>query len=1248
MDYLFENLGDERFQEFCSCIISTEFPNMQAFPVGQPDGGRDTIVYEVETSPKKSFIVFQVKFVRNANEERDLHKWLTKTVENEAAKVAELAVRGAKSYYLITNVRGTAHLDSGSKDKVNSILESSLSIPAICWWRDDLARLIEKNPTVRWSFPEILNGQDVLNGLLFDQLNENKERRLSVLRAYLTDQYHIESEVKFKQIDLQNKLLTLFTDVPLKVKKIDQKNKKIRKTLGDIFNSTSDYSDDILVHHDDWTMGAADFLLHEQTQNQVSRILLEGGPGQGKSTITQYVCQVHRIKILRKSSDLSALPKDFISAQTRIPFKIDLRDIASWIEKKNPYKDALPQDYFDKIWRNSLESYLLSHIFYHSKIENFESSDLLAIIQVSPVLFVFDGFDEIADMELRQEVIDFINKGIQRLAANATSIQVIVTSRPAAFSGAVVFPVQSYPHFELTNVTPSIIDEYVGKWIKASRMQTRDANDLKRLVTDKLQMPHLRELAKSPMQLAIFITLLRTKGQSLPNKRTALFDSYISLFFDRESEKSSLVRDKRDLIIDIHQYLAWVLHSEAERFKKSGSIALEDLKIRLREYLSDEGHDPGVTDQLFDVMKERVCALVSRVQGTFEFEVQPLREYFCAKYLYTTAQNSTAGEVRPGTKPERLHAILRNPYWQNVVRFFAGCADAGELDMIIEELKGLQEDELLKYTHFPRIITSQILSDYVFTQRPKKMKEVVKIIINGINIGRIINESESSANSERLILPTECGRVEVVNECFEQLSRLPAKDYANELIGIINNNPHNDLLPKWTEKLSSFEGSPEKISIWLNYGYNLQLIHKIDEDILLGLLKGASKIDSSRRTEVVIDGNREEIFDRDLELKRVAAMHLIERHFSVAPKNRGPSIYSFLSILFNPYLHRLIFEKREAELTFIKYANQIFRNSNSLNFLEIPVKDEVDKLIVKFANDIENFLHSDIVSLQTSLDPWNRFLESARSHFGNTWNLQVIATVASKVRSREPLDQSISGLSDDLVSLCARARLGRLRSGNIKFWQESIKSELNQNFVLLIIFTWATPRVLAQLMSELDVLLATLTATSYCDLLEGALICGKLSPFSDSQQNTLIEAATILKVTDRLKYILSQRFKPDSGDQFVYQSTQTSKETPPQILHAKFNYLMRLFLKEPTSYDILKKTKDIYSFSLNSHSMGYYHLRHLERASTMPLPMAQEIMTKCTDYPRPIGAIAESKCRAYATANLSPVGEIAERDRWFE
>ena len=62
MDYLYENLGDERFQEFCSTLIAKEFPNLQAFPVGQPDGGRDSLVY-IMNSLEKKFIVFQKKTI---------------------------------------------------------------------------------------------------------------------------------------------------------------------------------------------------------------------------------------------------------------------------------------------------------------------------------------------------------------------------------------------------------------------------------------------------------------------------------------------------------------------------------------------------------------------------------------------------------------------------------------------------------------------------------------------------------------------------------------------------------------------------------------------------------------------------------------------------------------------------------------------------------------------------------------------------------------------------------------------------------------------------------------------------------------------------------------------------------------------------------------------------------------------------------------------------------------------------------
>jgi hypothetical protein len=635
MDYLYENLGDERFQEFCNALIVKEFPNLQVFPIGQPDGGRDSVAYSMN-SPKKDFIVFQVKFVRNPKSLTDPHKWITSVIKNEVAKIKKLISKGAKEYHLLTNVDGTAHLDSGSKDKVNKILEENISIPAQCWWRDDISRRFEKDPLFKWSFPEILNGQDILNSLIFQNINEKRENREAVINAYLTDQYKLDNEVKFKQIDLQNKLIDLYTDIPMRIKELSNKKKDIIRIFESINiynNRRSLLEDDFIFHRSERedNIRAANFLLNPQVQNRIERILLEGGPGQGKSTIYQYVCQVHRAKLLDRRDDLNLLPENIRRCPVRIPFKIDLRHIASWVEKKNPYNSRLDDDFFNRIWKKSLESFLLGHIIYHSQIDNFESSDLIAITRNSLVLFVFDGFDEIADIRTRQEVIQFIDEGIGRIKSNSKSLQVLITSRPAAFSNAGGFPVETYPHFELTDITEPCTEEYVDKWIRANRMDDRDGNEIKRLIKEKLKIPHLRELAKSPMQLAIFLSLLKTNGESLPNKRTALYDSYITLFFNREAEKNQQIRDKRDLIIDIHKYLAWVLHSEAELYNNNGSITLEQLIKKLKDYLEKEGHATDIAEELFQVVKERVCALVSRVQGTYEFEVQPLRQ--CRKII---------------------------------------------------------------------------------------------------------------------------------------------------------------------------------------------------------------------------------------------------------------------------------------------------------------------------------------------------------------------------------------------------------------------------------------------------------------------------------------------------------------------------------------------------------------------------------------------------------------------------------------
>ena len=231
--------------------------------------------------------------------------------------------------------------------------------------------------------------------------------------------------------------------------------------------------------------------------------------------------------------------------------------------------------------------------------------------------------------------------------------------------------------------------DYAERWLRARRMDTKQSAEYRTVLKEKLGQPHLRDLARNPMQLAILLSLVLTRGASLPDKRTVLYEFYIDRFFSREAEKSTVVRTHRDLLIDIHRYLAWFLHSQAENDNGRPSVRQDVLQRIVTEYLAREGHDPTLARELFSGMVERVVALVSRVEGTFEFEVQPLREYFAACHLYYTAPQSSPGKEMLGSKPDRFDAIARNVYWLNVTRFYAGCYSNGELPSLVERLQDL-------------------------------------------------------------------------------------------------------------------------------------------------------------------------------------------------------------------------------------------------------------------------------------------------------------------------------------------------------------------------------------------------------------------------------------------------------------------------------------------------------------------------------------------------------------------------------
>ncbi|MBB4363987.1 hypothetical protein GGD65_005041 [Bradyrhizobium sp. CIR18] len=143
MDHSFENLGPDRFQQMVQALLVSTNPRTVCLPIGQPDGGRDALQPTGSEVGKDEFIVFQVKFSRHPSSVRNLTEWLTEKTDGEREKIERLKARGAKEYFLITNVPGTAHLDSGSIDKTLCALRNEIGIPIHCWFRDDLNRLLD-------------------------------------------------------------------------------------------------------------------------------------------------------------------------------------------------------------------------------------------------------------------------------------------------------------------------------------------------------------------------------------------------------------------------------------------------------------------------------------------------------------------------------------------------------------------------------------------------------------------------------------------------------------------------------------------------------------------------------------------------------------------------------------------------------------------------------------------------------------------------------------------------------------------------------------------------------------------------------------------------------------------------------------------------------------------------------------------------------------------------------------------------
>ena len=568
------------------------------------------------------------------------------------------------------------------------------------------------------------------------------------------------------------------------------------------------------------------------------------------------------------------------------------------------------------------------------------------------------------------------------------------------------------------------------------------------------------------MQLAILLRLIHVQGAGLPEKRTTLYEEYMKLFFNREAEKSNVVRDYRDLLMSIHGALAWSLHTQVEDGKGSGRITRALLRDEIMTFLQSEGHKTSIANQLVKGTVERVGALVSRVEGTFEFEVQPLREYFAARHLYQTAPYAPVGRSPSGTRPERFVALARRPYWTNVTRFFCGFYDRGELAGLVDEIVGLSEDRKYDLINRPRSLAMMLLADQVFSQAPRQMRTLIDFVVTEPGFHRLTTVGLMRGPS--MALPVRSGREMLRDSCLEKLQGSAVSAQRRTLRNVIAENSEED----WRKRIwmSRFAAAPSAARRFRE-AMDLEIVASFSPSEIRDLTDG----DTETELRWLVQAGHFEYIAKDARVRGLATRAFFDDKLHVPRNWPDRTATQYVVPALDRLLRPVMFaqwlveaEKGEtAEGTPVRYWARRWGVHHE-EYMQRYVKNK-RRPLAAFTKFVWDLMGKSLDDWQRALEPWEALVDRGFAEAPGSERMLRVAIVASATAAR-----SDAGAWDDdgfapTKGLVRRLFLARQKSNATGWWRERLAESKGENacVCLAILLCGSRPNLISTLQTEI-------------------------------------------------------------------------------------------------------------------------------------------------------------------------------------
>lgn len=701
-DYDLSGLNPRGFEHLVQALAKKVIAQgVRPFGDGK-DGGREAtfdgpMSYPSDAAPWNGYLTIQAKFLQRPFRTTDEGAWVRTQLEAELSKYRDqVGNRRIPEYYVfVTNAVLTPASNIGGVDKADTLIESyqpHLNLKGYeVWHYDTLCRFLDGQEDIRRAYTAFITPGDVLAGIM-RWLDTRRPDFEMVMSAFLQKQMYADQFVKLGQAgyasEEKTSLAQVFVDLTATEERLTEPTDERADAKGGLPKGFVSQMIDIAgqLLNPETLLECAEAKRptssHEELTRDLAqtptpaldvdpgRYVLIGGPGQGKTTVGQYLCQLHRAAILKDrpphtlSSEAREALRDIQESSSkdgialpsvrRFPVRIVLSHLAAELSAKTV---------------SSLLMYVARTIAATTARE-VSADDLQTWLGAYPWIIVLDGLDEVPASSNREQLMSCISDFWSDAAQVNADVMVVATTRPQGYG--LEFSPRYYRHLYLTPLSPQRGRHYAVKLLTVRYPEDTEARDrilrgLERAIRERATA----RLMRSPLQVTVMALLVDRHGDP-PNQRWPLFQKYYDVVYDRELAKgslaSSVLRDYKIHIDAVHQHVGLRLHLDGAQAGATEALLTSSefgqlVRVRLVEAGYMESKLEEILGNIITAAMHRLVFLVAPIAERVGFEIRSLQEFMAAEAIMSGNDQQVS---------IRLEAIATVAYWRNVLLFAAG------------------------------------------------------------------------------------------------------------------------------------------------------------------------------------------------------------------------------------------------------------------------------------------------------------------------------------------------------------------------------------------------------------------------------------------------------------------------------------------------------------------------------------------------------------------------------------------------